>query len=293
MRQSVLGFNQSKAIQSNLDLTDLLLLQYIMLANGTPSMKHLVKDDVSYVWLSHSKIHEDLPILDITEGTLRNRLMILKKTGWIMSETLQTANGTNTYYSVTIKTISLINDTEVETDEPCHSKMTRPCHSKMTSDNKLEDNKLNSNFTNVKLEQATPTPKPLIQTETSNDIATTTSNISNKKKKNRWEQCVDEINNFTDNEELRSVLTTYLKMRLEMTPIFRGQWLGLLNNLKKLSGDTATQIEIVQQSINRGYKGFFEVKQYKKYGGQDKSVFSEYGQVKSVHKNEEIVNVQF
>ena len=170
-----------------------------------------------------------------------------------------------------------------------------PQGSEKITPNNIDKNivKKDSNFTNVKLEQATPTPKPLIQTETSNDIATTTPNISNKKKKNRWEQCVEEIEKFTDNEELRSVLTTYLKMRLEMTPIFRGQWLGLLNNLKKLSGDTATQIEIVQQSINRGYKGFFEVKQYKKYGGQDKSVFSEYGQVKSVHKNEEIVNVQF
>ena len=106
---------------------------------------------------------------------------------------------------------------------------------------------------------------------------------------------MEEIEKFTDNEELREVLTTYLKMRLEMTPIFRGQWLGLLNNLKKLSGDTATQIEIVQQSINRGYKGFFEVKTYNKTykGGQDKSVFSEYGQVKSVRSNEEAMNVQF
>lgn len=170
-----------------------------------------------------------------------------------------------------------------------------PQGSEKITPNNIDKNivKKDSNFTNVKLEQSTTTLKtPLIKTETSNDIATPTSN---KKKKNRWEQCVDEINKFTDNEELREVLTTYLKMRLEMTPIFRGQWLGLLNNLKKLSGDTATQIEIVQQSINRGYKGFFEVKTYNKTykGGQDKSVFSEYGQVKSIHSNEEAMNVQF
>ena len=83
MRQSVLGFNQDKAVQAKLDLTDLMLLQYIMIANGTPDMKHIVKDDISYVWLSHSKIQEDLPILNIAEGTLRNKLSDLKKNDWI------------------------------------------------------------------------------------------------------------------------------------------------------------------------------------------------------------------
>jgi hypothetical protein len=159
--------------------------------------------------------------------------------------------------------------------------------------NILNTKEINNTDTTVSVEHTSCTLKtPLIKTDNSIDIATPSNP---RKKKSRWEQCVEEIEKFTDNEELREVLTTYLKMRLEMTPIFRGQWLGLLNNLKKLSGDTATQIEIVQQSINRGYKGFFEVKTYNKTykGGQDKSVFSEYGQVKSVRSNEEAMNVQF
>lgn len=158
--------------------------------------------------------------------------------------------------------------------------------------NKENTKEESNNSTNVELEQNKSAHRPLIKSLIKEDTDSEPSN-KKEKKKNRYEQCADEIDKFTDNEELRGVLTTYLKMRLDMTPLYRGQWIGLLNNLRKLSGDTDTQKEIVQQSINRGYKGFFEVKNYNKSKGQDPSVFSEYGVVKSVHSDEEALNVQF
>ena len=75
MRYSILNFNQSKAIENNLKVDDLLLLQYIMQANAEPNMFHILDEtETCYVWLSHIKIQEDLPILGITEGTLKNKL---------------------------------------------------------------------------------------------------------------------------------------------------------------------------------------------------------------------------
>ena len=136
MRYSVLGFNQELAVQAGLDLTDLMLLDYIQRANGSPDMKHIIKDDVSYVWLQHDKIHEDLPILGLAEGTLRNRIMTLKKRGYIQSVTVKIGTGTLTFYSITDSTMSLINDVR------CHSEMTSPRHSEMTSNNILSNNKL-------------------------------------------------------------------------------------------------------------------------------------------------------
>lgn len=146
---------------------------------------------------------------------------------------------------------------------------------------------INNTFTTVKV-QAQPVRRHLVTVNES------TNTVSKPKKKNLYDKCLDDINEFTQDNKLRDVLVTYLKMRLEMkdSPIYHNQWLGLLNNLKKLSDTVTGMIEIVQQSINRGYRGFFEVKQYKK-GGQDPSVFSEYGQVKSVHSNEVAMNVQF
>ena len=107
MRNSILGFNQEDAIELGLTTDDLLILDYIIRANGTPCMRHIVEDEVSYVWLSHQKIHEDLPILNITEGTLKNKLSRLKELGLIQSK--QTADGpgrgSRTFYSVTMACI--------------------------------------------------------------------------------------------------------------------------------------------------------------------------------------------
>ena len=85
MKYTILGFNQKLAIENELNINDLLLLQYIIQANGQPNMKHIVENEISYVWLSHTKIHEDLPILGYSEGTLKNKLTQLKSKGLIQS----------------------------------------------------------------------------------------------------------------------------------------------------------------------------------------------------------------
>lgn len=126
MNYEVLGFNQEKVIEAKLDVIDLMLLNYIIVANGNPFMEHIIINGVSYVWLYHEKIHEDLPILGITEGTLKNRLSVLKQKGLIMSETQRVIKGSKTYYSVSELTMSFINDVR--------------CHSKMTSDKNISNN---------------------------------------------------------------------------------------------------------------------------------------------------------
>ena len=99
-----------------------------------------------------------------------------------------------------------------------------------------------------------------------------------------------------EDAEVRKILAVYLPVRLAMRdkPIFADGWRILLNKLKDMADDNETRIKIVQQSMDNGWATFVRLKKYNNYkGGQDKRVFSEYGQVKSVHKDEEIVNVQF
>ena len=320
MRQSVLGFNQAQAVHENLDLTDLMLLQYILMANGTPDMKHIIKDDVSYVWLSHSKIHEDLPILNITEGTLRNKLMSLKKNGWIISETVRTSVGATTYYSISLKAMSLVNDKGTEngsnSEEPCHSEMTCPCHSRMTSDNKLIDNKLIDNSTNVELEQPAVTPKtatkrkPLLGTVSNNMNSASdkvnsvskqdTSNngvVSPIKKKNLYEKCADLIDEYAKEDiKLKNKLIEFLLMRLDLIrlknkPFSDRTFKSYLNRLSELANNTSDKLKIIQYSIDGQYPAFYPLKN--NYKGQNRDVFSEYGKVKSEHIQEEVVNVPF
>lgn len=292
MRHSVLGFNQEKVMQTNLDLTDLVLLQYIINANGNPEMKHTIKDDISYVWLSHSKIQEDLPILKITEGTLRNRLTNLKKDGWIISETVKLHTGTNTYYSVSLSCMSLINDVQNKTEIARHAEMTCARHAEMTSDNKLKDNKLNSNFTNVKLEQSSTSPKTPHRRLIS-DLPESHSNknkdtVSEEKpKKGLYQSCADMISEFAgENIKLKDKLMEFLGVRLEIKskPFGTKTFKSYLNKLNELSVDVTEQIKIIQQSIDRQYPSFYEVKKYNNYNGVDK--FGELGQVHSVRSKE-------
>lgn len=103
MRYSILGFSQEELIKYNIDMTDVLLLDYIQKALSQPSMVKTVKDAQPYVWLQHSKILEDLPILNIKESMLKKRIAKLVEMDLIQSIT--TANtqgrGSRSYYTIT------------------------------------------------------------------------------------------------------------------------------------------------------------------------------------------------
>ena len=111
MKYSILGFNQEKILSTDLDLTDLVILQYIQQACGSIGMYHKLDSNGNpQVWVYHQKLIEDLPILRISEGTLRNRLSALNRNGYIRSTVVANENGrgSRTYYGITEMTMSLI-----------------------------------------------------------------------------------------------------------------------------------------------------------------------------------------
>lgn len=279
MRYSILGFNQQKVVEANLDIIDLLLLNYIIIANGTPSLRHIVKDEVSYVWLSHKKIQEDLPITNITEGTLKNRLSALKKNGYIVSEVVSNnkGKGSMVYYSVTDLTVSFQNDLN-----ECSS------NSKMTSNNNSnidyneEDNILLSNDNNNE------------KSEYESHLYSEEDFLGSAKKKKKkrglslWDKCVNEINDYTDIPELKSVLTDYLKFRIGIKdkPIYNvNQWKSMLRKLDDIVEETKVDYkDIVKNSLNRGWLNFYPINDKSK-----KDVFSEYNSVNCEKGDEEFV----
>ena len=278
MRYSILGFNQEKVMQTQLDMTDLMLLNYILTACGSPVMKHmLTKDGKPLVWINHKKLSEDLPILRLSEGSLRNRIAKLKQDGYLYSETVagESKRGTKTYYGLTELTMSLIYDMEITTMSSKNDMNERPRHSKMTSNNVLDlDNKLENNTI-------------------SKDIVSETE--PKEKKPNLYQKCLALIEEFTEDDELRSLLDTYLKMRLAMKdkPIYGvNQWKGLLNKLNVLGGDIK---EIIQYSTERGYASFYAPQKYQQSTRPiNKAVFGENDDNKSVKvTQEEIANGYF
>lgn len=92
-----------------------------------------------------------------------------------------------------------------------------------------------------------------------------TDESSTNKKKERKRAGYDEIiASYTENEELRSALVEFVKMRKMMKKPLTNKGLSLLLTSKKgldgLASNDAEKIDVVQQSIMRGWLGFFPLK---------------------------------
>ena len=258
MRYSVLGFNQEAVMQTNLDITDLMILQYIQQACGSPSMTHIItEEEHSLVWISHAKFHEDLPILNMTEGTFKNRLTQLKKEGFIESTTIKRVNGSCAFYAITDKTENLLYTHENAENNARHSEVTSARHSKMTSNNTLNDNKLKKLSLSKDKDSSAEHADTDIQSETK---------TQKPKKASLWDKCVSMISEFTDDEILKGFLTESLKIFLENaresgSTFFSNTFKGKLNALKRLSEDNYEQRKIVQQTLDKGWNNFYAIQQ--------------------------------
>ena len=142
--------------------------------------------------------------------------------------------------------------TQLYTDNPS---IQLSCHNNITNNTPINNsNTINNKDIRSKKKEEEPTEDFL-----------GTLNVYKPKKKNRFEQCVDLIHQRTDNPKLTELLITYLKMRLEMTdaPMYVNQWRGMLHELETVAHSVEEACAVVQQSINRGYRGFYPVKEYK------------------------------
>ena len=101
--------------------------------------------------------------------------------------------------------------------------------------------------------------------ESSTDKSNTDKSNTNKKKKESTRAGYDEIiARYTENGELRSALVEFVKMRKMMKKPLTNKALSLLLTSKKgldgLASNDAEKIDVVQQSIMRGWMGFFPLK---------------------------------
>ena len=313
MLNSIMGCSQEIAYMIDLDLTDILLLYYVMIACGSPDMYHIVvesdyedESNIVLTWLSHKKIIEDLPILRLSEPTIRNRILNLKNSGFIVSRTVHNkkGRGTRTYYGLSNSalnlfkrpnqseqseknkdvTMSLENDIVTTTTSLENDIKTRPRHFKMTSDNKLNiDKELNID-------------KRLDDAETaSNTSQSKLNSIDKPKKLNVYDKCVlaiqDEKYRFTDT--VKEKLTEYLPIRMNKTtvPFKVDNWYSILKKLTQLSKDEDIQIKIIQKSIDEKWASFFELKE-NNYNKRER-VFSEYNTSSEHVTQEEMANGHF
>ena len=99
------------------------------------------------------------------------------------------------------------------------------------------------------------------------------SKTKKDKKENLYINCINLINDFTDDEILKEYLVEFLKMLLENSreadyPIYTNSFKGKLRKLKELSNDIYIQRKIVLRTLDNGWNGFYPLKEDKKTSKQ-------------------------
>lgn len=125
-----------------------------------------------------------------------------------------------------------------------------------------KDNKVNSN--KVKKKES--------KKELNKDINTKFDfGKSTESKQSLYSKCLADINSRNYNEILKTALIDYLNVRLQIKdkPLYANSWKGLLNKLER-EFDEKDRLQVVYQSIERGYASFFPVNKGKSNSQLDK-----------------------
>ena len=272
MRYSILGFNQqlltkikghktikkknkeTEEIKLQLDLTDILIMDYINSAIGSPKMKRIEENDLCYVWLKHSKIIEDLPILRIKENMLAKRLGKLVTLNILAVKTINNSDGrgSKSYYAKTELFESLLNSNS-ESDVIDYKQKQEPdvIDYKQKQEPDVIDYKSNKQL-NYNTNTIIISNNKLLDNNNakSEEISSNFNFGFNKPKRTKIPKYLACINDFTTNEELKDVLVTYYKYRNTnaTTRISSGDYIELLQKLKEITSDENYMTEIVKRT---------------------------------------------
>lgn len=115
MKFTVMGFNQQAILDINessshkLDVTDLLLLRWLVDFSQTEKMTKVVENNQTYYWVNYQAVLDDLPVLKIGRRMLAARLQKMVDAG-ILKSSLKRNGGTFTLYGFGDKYEMLISD---------------------------------------------------------------------------------------------------------------------------------------------------------------------------------------
>lgn len=103
LKKTVCTNGKQKTIQ--IDCTDLVILRWFV--DFYPKMKKMIVDGREYAWLTHSKLMNDLPLLDITKRSCIDRMQKLVEFG-VLDYKLIKDGGTFSLYSFGQNYINLV-----------------------------------------------------------------------------------------------------------------------------------------------------------------------------------------
>lgn len=231
---------KQKTKTTRIDCTDLVILRWFV--DFYPNMRKFVIDGCEYAWLSHNKLKEDLPILDISKRACIDRMQKLVDFG-ILKYKLIKEGGTFSLYTFGENYEKLID--------------TKGTRGAVNQHRGMQSNDIGGMQSNNIGVCNQPTNKDI----SIKDSSITDYSTNNKKKVSNAQSYDEQIERYTDNENLRQALKAFIQMRqLIKKPLTNYALSLILNKLSKLSDDDETKTAIVNQSVEHSWQGVFELK---------------------------------
>lgn len=255
MRYTIEGFSQTEAVKFRrieivkdskgndkekvvtLDCTDLVILRWFV--DFWPNMMKVEIGGRQYAWLSYKSAIEDMPILGVKKGMFALRLKKLVDFGILSHETVK-SGGTFSYYGFGPQYARLVDSKRAQDTGDSAQNISDPLPKKLDTPTQNFSDQIDPNTKDPSTKQPKERKKP---TETYDSI----------------------IDGFTQDQELRDALRGFLQYRVatahRQKKEFTNHALKLnLSKLRKLSSDPMTMTAIVDQTVEKGWLGFYELK---------------------------------
>lgn len=177
---------------------------------------------------------------NLSESTIKRSITQLKQLGLIETEMQTTSTGSQRVIKVVYGGCGQNELTPVVKMNPIYNNTNNKNINTLSKDNVLRESLHDNDYLDTENE------KP--------------------KKRNLYQKCLDMIYEFTNDGKLTELLIQYLNLLLEKSknegkPLYANQFKGMLNKLDEICTD-GHYGEVVQQSIVKGYIGFFPVNNY-------------------------------
>lgn len=256
MKYTIEGFSQSyaltlrkevevrgKIITRKIDCTDLVILRWFV--DFYPNMKKVEVDGVQYAWLTHKKLMDDLPLIDINKRSFMDRMQKLVDFEILTYRLLQ-EGGTFSLYGFGKNYANLIRSNNegyaVQTTQGEPNEQQGVCSS----------NDIGSD--------AQPSYKDI---SIINPSITDNSIKEEKKERKKGSMTYDEIiDDMVENEKVKNTLYEFIKMRKFIKkPLTDFALKKLIKKLYKLSADPAEQVSILETSILNNWQDVYEPKE--------------------------------
>jgi hypothetical protein len=153
MKYTIMGFSQKKAIEYNLDLTDLTILRWFVDFRGTSKMIEEIYNNRAYYWVDYKNLLKDIPIIGIiSKIVLRRRLKKMVDKGILIHFTKK-KDGVYSFYNLGKNYNDFVSFDNTKEEDPYKLKSLnhktqkfKPINSKVyTKDSSIKDSSIKNN----------------------------------------------------------------------------------------------------------------------------------------------------